>query len=62
VDELKQLVMERVHADPELKVYLRADKATPHKNVKAVMQAMAAAGVGDFIFGVYTGGKDGGEE
>jgi len=62
LDELKQLVTARLQGDPDLKVYLRADKATPHKQVKAVMGAMAAAGVGDFIFGVYTAGKGGGAE
>lgn len=56
IDELRQAVAARVKADPELKVYLRADKLTPHKQVRGVMNAMAAAGVGDFIFGVYTPG------
>ena len=52
LDELRQLVASRVQADPETKVYLRADKVTPHKIVRQVMNAMAEAGVGDFIFGV----------
>jgi biopolymer transport protein ExbD len=59
VDELKQLVAARLKTEPDLKVYLRADKATPHKQVKDVMGAMSSAGVGDFIFGVYTAGKGG---
>ena len=59
LDELSRVVADRVQADPELKVYLRADKTTPHKEVRAVMNAMAAAGVGDFIFGVH--GRDGEE-
>ena len=53
LDELRQLVASRVQADPETKVYLRADKVTPHKIVRQVMNAMAEAGVGDFIFGVF---------
>ncbi len=59
LDELRRLVAVRVKADPETKVYLRADKATPHKTVRQVMNAMAEAGVGDFIFGVFApdGGK-----
>ena len=53
LDELRQLVASRVQADPETKVYLRSDKVTPHKTVRQVMNAMAEAGVGDFIFGVF---------
>ena len=53
LDELRQLVASRVQADPETKVYLRADKVTPHMTVRQVMNAMAEAGVGDFIFGVF---------
>ena len=59
LDELTRLVADRVQSDPDMKVYLRADKATPHGKVRAVMNAMAAAGVGDFIFGVH--GRDGEE-
>jgi biopolymer transport protein ExbD len=62
VAELKRLVTERLKQDPALKVYLRADKQTPHKEVKAVMSAMAEAGIGDFIFGVISTGKKGGDE
>lgn len=61
-DELKGMVSERLKSEPDLKVYLRADKATPHKKVKSVMGAMAEAGVGDFIFGVFAPGGEGGAE
>lgn len=53
VEELKKHVAAKVKEVPDLKVYLRADKDSPHKEVKRVMGAMAEAGVGDFIFGVY---------
>ncbi|MBM4162867.1 MAG: biopolymer transporter ExbD [Lentisphaerae bacterium] len=62
VAELKRLVTERLKQEPDLKVYLRADKQTPHKDVKAVMSAMAEAGIGDFIFGVFSTGKNGGDQ
>lgn len=63
VEALQSLVTERLEQDPQLKVYLRADKATPHREVKAVMTAMAEAGVGDFIFGVFSLGEaEGGGE
>jgi biopolymer transport protein ExbD len=56
LDELKQQTTARMKADPDVKVYVRADKEAPHKYVKAVMNAMSAAGVGDFIFGVHSTG------
>ena len=62
VDDLKRLVAERVKTDPDMKVYLRADKTTPHRKVKAVMSARAEAGVGQFIFGVFSPGAEGGTE
>jgi biopolymer transport protein ExbD len=54
LDELRARVAARVQADPGVKVYLRADKLTPHRQVRLVMNAMAEAGVGDFIFGVFS--------
>lgn len=59
LDELRQLVATRVQSEPDMKVYLRADKVTPHKTVRQVMNAMAEAGVGDFIFGVFSPNDDG---
>ena len=54
IDELRALVAARVQTEPDIKVYLRADKLTPHREVRLVMNAMAEAGVGDFIFGVFS--------
>ena len=54
IDELRIMVAERVKQDPNVKAYIRADKLTPHKQVKMVMGAMAAAGVGDFNLVVYS--------
>jgi biopolymer transport protein ExbD len=54
LEELRTLVAARVRSDPAMKVYLRADKLTPHREVRLVMNAMAEAGVGDFIFGVFS--------
>ena len=58
LDRLKQLVSAQVKANPSLKIYLRADTQTPHKEVKKVMNAMAEVGVDDFIFGVYSPGEE----
>jgi biopolymer transport protein ExbD len=54
VDQLRLMVAERVKVDPNVKAYVRADRNTSYKQVRKVMNAMAAAGVGDFIFGVYS--------
>lgn len=62
VDDLKLMVVERRKREPDIKVYLRADKKTPHRDVKSVMNAMAEAGVGDFIFGVFSPGGEGGDQ
>ena len=61
LDELRAMVASRVQIEPDMKVYLRADKTTPHKTVRQVMNAMAEAGVGDFIFGVMSPGNDEGD-
>ncbi len=53
IETLKKNVQFKIKQNPDLKVYLRADKQSPHKEVKKVMAAMAEVGVGDFIFGVY---------
>jgi len=58
IEQLTGQVTARLKQDPNLKVYLRADAKTPHRQVKKVMNAMAQAGVGDFIFGVYTQGPE----
>lgn len=58
IDDLRQQVAASVQANPDLKVYLRADRTTPHKTVRQVMNAMAEAGVGDFIFGVNSPGAE----
>jgi len=54
IDLLKAEVTAKLKETPDLKVYLRADGAAPHKEVKKVMRAMAEVGIDDFIFGVYT--------
>ncbi len=54
LEDLQKEVAAKAKTDDKLKVYLRADKTTPHRQVKKVMNAMASAGVGDFIFGVYS--------
>lgn len=53
LEELKAAVTAEHEAVPSLKVYLRADGDAPHKEIRKVMDAMAAVGIDDFIFGVY---------
>jgi biopolymer transport protein ExbD len=53
IDELKQLVAARIKENPNLKVEIRADANSQHKQAKKVMNTLAAAGVEEFIFAVY---------
>lgn len=53
IEALKEHVKAKVATNPKLKIYLRADQHTTYKKVKKVMNAMAAVGISDFIFGVY---------
>ena len=53
VETLAANVKVKMQQNPKLRIYLRADKDSPHKNVKKVIHEMAKVGVSDFIFGVY---------
>jgi biopolymer transport protein ExbD len=53
LSELSSRVKKQIEINPETKIYLRADKATKHKDVKKVMTEMAKAGVSDFIFATF---------
>jgi biopolymer transport protein ExbD len=57
IDDVTAMVKERLKEVPALKVYIRADVATPHKEVKKVMNALAEIGAADFIFGVFKPGE-----
>ena len=62
VEALASEVGARIKENPALKIYLRADANSPHKEVKKVMGALAEVGMDNFIFGVYLPTtKDGGE-
>jgi biopolymer transport protein ExbD len=54
IDALKTSIKERMQVEPQLKVYVRADANTSHRDVRKVLMAMAEVGIDDFIFGVYT--------
>lgn len=53
LDQLAAEVTEGKKRNPAMKMYLRADQLTPHKEVRRVMETIAACGIDDFIFGVY---------
>lgn len=53
LSELKRMVMEHKAVNPNLKVYVRADQNTVHKDVRKVMGIMGEAGIADFIFGAF---------
>jgi len=57
LDSLKDMVKGYKDVMPGLKVYVRADKETPHKYVRQVMNAMGELGIDDFIFGAFKPGE-----
>jgi len=52
--ELASHLTERLREYPPLRVYVRADSATPAKRIKEIMKIAAEAGAIDVIFGSYT--------
>lgn len=61
LEALGDAVKSELLDNPSLKVYLRADKDAPYREVRKVMTAMAEAGIDDFLFGVFSPGSGGGE-
>lgn len=53
LDHLRDLTRVRLSENPGFKVFLRADRKTPHKFVREVMAVVAEAGVADIIFASY---------
>lgn len=49
--ELKAYLRQRLIDVPPLRIYVRADAATPAKDIKSVMRACAEAGAIEVIFG-----------
>jgi biopolymer transport protein ExbD len=57
IEQLQELLKQKLAVNPNENVYLRADADTRHEEVKKVMGAMAEVGIDNFIFGVYTPGS-----
>jgi biopolymer transport protein ExbD len=55
LDQLGDLARTRLAENPNFKLFLRADRKTPHEHVREVMRVAAEAGVSDIIFATYTG-------
>jgi len=55
VDEgdLAAMIAERLEANPQLRLYVRADRAVEVGKIKEVMRIAASAGAGDIIFATY---------
>jgi len=61
LEDLGDTVKNQLLENPSMKIYLRADRNAPYREVRKVMMAMANAGIDDFIFGVFTPGSGGAE-
>ena len=57
LDELTDILREEIKADPSVKVYLRADRATEHQFVNDVMEACRSVGLFNIIFAAYQSEK-----
>ena len=53
IDELVSQIEAQLAVQPDLSVYIRADANTEHKEIKKVMNSLAAIGMDNFIFGTY---------
>lgn len=52
-EEIRRVIEKEVAQNPDLSIYLRADRRLDFKHVREVMDACAQAGVVDIIFGTY---------
>ena len=53
LSDIMVTVTETLSQFPEEHVYIRADKATPHRFVREAIAACSKAGVADIVFGAY---------
>lgn len=56
-DEMLDMMTKSREENPELKLYLRANKSVPFKRVKKVLRACAEAGIYDIIFATFQSDK-----
>lgn len=57
LNELENILAEERRNDPDVRVFVRADRGAEHQYVNDVMQACAAAGLGKVIFAAYQSDK-----
>lgn len=53
-EDMKTYLEARFKANPPLKIYLRADKNTPGKRIRAFMKLASESGAINVIFGTYS--------
>jgi biopolymer transport protein ExbD len=53
-EQLSDLARLRLKENPNFKLFLRADRKTPHEYIREVMRVAAEAGVVDIIFASHT--------
>jgi biopolymer transport protein ExbD len=51
--DLVDIMRERAKKNPNIKLYLRADRDVPFRMVKKALRACAEAGISDVIFGAF---------
>jgi biopolymer transport protein ExbD len=53
IADITDFIGNRMESDPEMKVYIRADKEVPHRFVRQAIDACAKAGAMDIQFAAY---------
>ena len=53
LQELQNRVRESVSRDPEMKVYVRAEREMPFREIRRVLETCAEAGAFNVIYGTY---------
>ncbi len=56
LETFESVIRERVAANPDLRVQVRADRQTQYADIRKVLQACARAGAYQVIYATYEGG------
>lgn len=57
LEEFETKIEQMATQDPNLQIYLRADRRVLHKHIQAVMKACGQAGIIDITFGTFESGN-----
>ncbi len=53
IGDMQRTMKTSLEANPELRIHLRADQATPYREIKKVLKACAEVGAYEVIYATY---------